>query len=151
MPMAPAAKVLVVDDDPDFVEYTCIVLESQGYEVRTAANGDLALRMMREEKPDVVLLDVMMSYVLEGLNVTRQMRDDPQLRDVPVIMVSAIVSREEAGIFPTDEYLAVDLFLTKPIDPADLLQQVGKLAQSRSESETTNRPPEGGKKEEWWN
>lgn len=126
-------------------------LESQGYEVRTAGNGDLALRLMFEDKPDVLLLDVMMCYALEGLNVTRQMRDDPQLRDVPVSMVSAIVGKEEAGIFPTDEYLALDLFLTKPIDPADLLQQVARLAQSRTESETTNRSRGGGKKEEWWN
>jgi hypothetical protein len=70
---------------------------------------------------------------------------------VPVSMVSAIVGKEEAGIFPTDEYLALDLFLTKLIDPADLLQQVARLAQSRTESETTNRSRGGGKKEEWWN
>ena len=127
MSMSSAGKVLVVDDDPDFVEYTRIVLESQGYEVQTAATADLALRMMREGKPDVVLLDVMMSYVLDGLNVTRQMRADPELGDVPVIMISAIVSREEAGVFPTDEYLAVDTFMTKPVDPADLLAQVARL------------------------
>jgi len=125
--MHPAGKVLIVDDDPDFVEYTRIVLDSQGYEVRSAATADLALRMMREEKPDVVLLDVMMSYVLDGIHIARQMRDDPELRGVPVIMISAIVSREEAGLFPTDEYLAVDAFMNKPIDPTDLLKQVGEL------------------------
>jgi CheY-like chemotaxis protein len=120
-------SILVVDDDPDFLEYTRIVLESQGYSVRTAASADSALRMMREDKPDLVLLDVMMSYVLDGINVTRQMRDDPQLKAVPVIMISAIVSREEAGVFPTDEYLAVDAFMTKPVDPADLLREVARL------------------------
>jgi two-component system alkaline phosphatase synthesis response regulator PhoP len=125
-------SILVVDDDPDFVEYTRIVLESQGYHVKTAATADSALRMMREDKPDLVLLDVMMSYVLDGLNVTRQMRDDPELRKVPVIMISAIVSREEAGVFPTDEYLAVDAFMTKPVDPADLLRQVARLLEGES-------------------
>ncbi|MBC7232820.1 MAG: response regulator [Chloroflexi bacterium] len=139
--MSSAGKVLVVDDDPDFVEYTRIVLESQGYEVRTAATAEQALRMMRQEKPDVALLDVMMSYVLDGLNLTRQMRDDPELRDIPVIMISAIVSREEAGVFPTDEYLAVDAFMTKPVDPADLLQQVAALIQRRKGGETSK----GGK------
>jgi CheY-like chemotaxis protein len=129
-------KVLVVDDDPDFLEYTRIVLESQGYTVQTAATSDVALRMMRADKPDVALLDVMMSYVLDGLNLTRQMRDDPNLKDIPVIMISAIVSREEAGVFPTDEYLAVDAFLTKPVDPANLLNQVAKLIKSRKESGT---------------
>ena len=141
MSMSPAGRVLVVDDDPDFVEYTRIVLESQGYEVQTAANADLALQMMRAHKPDVVLLDVMMSYVLDGLNVTRQMREDPELRDVPVIMISAIVSREEAGVFPTDEYLSVDVFLTKPVDPADLLRQVAKLIHPE-EKVGTSEPPD---------
>jgi CheY-like chemotaxis protein len=132
--MLSAGRILVVDDDPDFVEYTRIVLESQGYEVQTAATTDAALRMMRQNKPDIVLLDVMISYVLDGLNLTRQLRDDPALKDTPVIMISAIVSREEAGVFPTDEYLSVDAFMTKPVDPADLLGQVAKLIQTRQKS-----------------
>ncbi len=132
--MPSAGRILVVDDDPDFVEYTRIVLESQGYEVQTAATTEAALRMMRQDKPDVVLLDVMISYVLDGLNLTRQLRDDPALKDIPVIMISAIVSREEAGVFPTDEYLSVDAFMTKPVDPADLLAQVAKLMQTREKS-----------------
>jgi len=127
-------KILVVDDDPDFVEYTRIVLESRGYEVESAATTELALCLMREDKPDVALLDVMMSYVLDGLNLTRQIRDDPQLRDIPLIMISAIVSREEARVFPTDEYLAVDAFLTKPVDPEDLLEQVARLLGSGQHS-----------------
>ncbi len=130
-------SILVVDDDPDFVEYTRIVLESQGYRVQTAATADAALRMMRGDMPDLVLLDVMMSYVLDGLNVTRQMRDDPELKTVPVIMISAIVSREEAGVFPTDEYLAVDAFMTKPVDPADLLQQVARLLEGEKGPESS--------------
>lgn len=125
--MPSAGKILVIDDDPDFLEYTRIVLESQGYQVRTAASTEVALKMLREDKPDLVLLDVMMTYVLDGLHVTRKIRDDPALKDVPVIMISAIVSRDEAGIFPTDEYLAVDAFMTKPVDPADLLQQIARL------------------------
>jgi CheY-like chemotaxis protein len=129
------AKVLVVDDDPDFVEYTRIVLESQGYEVRTAATADLALQMMHQDKPDIALLDVMMSYVLDGLNLTRQIRDDPELHNIPVIMISAIVSKEEAGVFPTDEYLAVDSFLTKPVDPARLIQEVARLTQHHMQAE----------------
>jgi CheY-like chemotaxis protein len=142
--MSTAGKILVVDDDPDFVEYTRIVLESQGYEVRTAATTELALQMMRQEKPDVALLDVMMSYVLDGLNLTRQMRDDPELRDIPVVMISAIVSKEEAGVFPTDEYLAVDNFMTKPVDPAALLRQVATLIQSHRSSQKGSKAPQAG-------
>jgi len=127
-----AGKIVVVDDDPDFVEYTRIVLESQGYEVRTASTVDLALSLMRQDKPDVALLDVMMSYVLDGINLTHQMCDDPALSDIPVIMISAIVSKEEAGAFPTDGCLSVKAFMTKPVDPGDLLLQVAKLIQGRS-------------------
>ncbi len=125
--MPPTGKVLAVDDDPDFLEYTRIVLESQGYAVRIAASTESALKLMREDVPDVVLLDVMMSYVLDGVHITRQIRDDPALKHVPIIMISAIVSRDEASVFPTDEYLSIDAFMTKPVDPADLLKQVAKL------------------------
>lgn len=141
--MSSVGKILIVDDDPDFVEYTRIVLDSQGYQVRTAAAAEVALRMMREDRPDVVLLDVMMSYVLDGLNIARQMHDDPDLRDVPVIMISAIVSRQEAGLFPTDEYLSVDAFMSKPVDPADLLRQVGELIQRETEDNSQKQGEEG--------
>ncbi len=140
--MSSAGKVLIVDDDPDFLEYTRIVLESHGYQVHTAASGKQALKMMREDKPDLVLLDVMMSYVLDGLNIARQMREDPELRNVPVIMISAIVSREEASMFPTDEYLSVDIFMTKPVDPASLLKQVSRLIQ-RNKSKKKQQNKEG--------
>lgn len=125
--MPSAGKILVVDDDPDFVEYTRIVLESQGYQVRTATTVDQALQLMRQERPDVALLDVMMSYVLDGINLTRQMQDDPQLHDIPIIMISAIVSREEAGAFPVHPDLPVHDFMTKPVDPAALIRQVAEL------------------------
>ena len=128
--MPSTGKVLVVDDDPDFVEYTRIVLESQGYQVRTASTVDQALELMRQERPDVALLDVMMSYVLDGINLTRQMRDDPELRDMPVIMISAIVSKEEAGAFPAEADLVVHHFMTKPVDPGDLIRQVDELVRS---------------------
>ena len=125
--MAAKGKILVVDDDPDFLEFVTIVLESRDYEVYTAENAREGLATMRQVKPDLVLLDVMMSYALDGLNVTREMRSDPELREIPLILISAIVSREEAELFPTDEYLHADLFMSKPIEPAELLEQVGKL------------------------
>jgi CheY-like chemotaxis protein len=133
--MPPTGKVLAVDDDPDFLEYTRIVLESQGYQVRTATSTESALKLMREDVPDIVLLDVMMSYVLDGVHITRQIRDDPALKHVPIIMISAIVSRDEAGVFPTDEYLSIDAFMTKPVDPADLLKQVAKLVPTQDKPE----------------
>ena len=83
-------RILVVDDDPDFVEVTRTVLESEGYAVMTASNGEEALEMARQEIPALILLDVMMAHVLEGVDVSHRLVEDPGLRQVPVVMVSSI-------------------------------------------------------------
>jgi CheY-like chemotaxis protein len=118
------AKVLVVDDDPDFVKVTTRVLEKAGHEVVSAANGAKALQAMRQDAPDVVLLDIMMSYILDGLDVSREMAEDPALKDVPVIMVTSLTGVKGSGMFPTDEYVPVDEWLSKPVDPDTLLGRV---------------------------
>ena len=75
------AKILIVDDDPDFVVVSRTILEGEGYQVLAAANGQQALEIMHWGKPDLVLLDVMMSTTLEGVNVSREMEADPELKD----------------------------------------------------------------------
>jgi CheY-like chemotaxis protein len=120
------AKVLVVDDDPDFVKVTTKVLETGGYEVVSAGNGAQALKSMRQELPDVVLLDIMMSYILDGLDVSREMAEDPALKDLPVIMVTSLTGVKGSQVFPTDEYVPVDEWLSKPIDPDALLARVSE-------------------------
>ncbi len=121
-------NILIVDDDPDYVEIMRTVLQSAGHRVRVAFNGPQGLEMMRQERPSLVLLDVMMSYVLDGLNVSHEMRDDPQLRDVPIIMISSIAGSAYAGMFPTDEYLPVSEWISKPVDPKALVARVAKYA-----------------------
>jgi chemosensory pili system protein ChpA (sensor histidine kinase/response regulator) len=118
------AKVLVVDDDPDFVKVTTKVLETAGHEVVSAANGARALQSMRQEPPDVVLLDIMMSYILDGLDVSREMAEDPELKDIPVIMVTSLTGVKGSGAFPTDEYVPVNEWLAKPVDPETMLARV---------------------------
>jgi CheY-like chemotaxis protein len=118
------AKVLVVDDDPDFVKVTTKVLEQAGHSVISAPNGAKALQTMRKEHPDLVLLDIMMSYILDGLDVSREMAEDPDLKDTPVIMVTSLTSVKGSGVFPTDEYVPVDEWLSKPVDPKVLLDKV---------------------------
>lgn len=120
-------KILVVDDDPDFVEIVRTILNTDGNEVTTAANGDQALKRMREQKPDLVLLDIMMSYVLDGLDVTRKMWEDPALRKIPVIMVTSLTATREAAMFPSDEHMSIDDWISKPVKPADLRERVGRL------------------------
>jgi CheY-like chemotaxis protein len=121
------AKVLVVDDDPDFVKVTSKVLERAGHDVVAAANGAKALQSMRQDTPDVVLLDIMMSYILDGLDVSREMADDPALKDVPVIMVTSLTGVKGSGVFPTDEYIPVDQWLSKPVDPDTLIARINEV------------------------
>ena len=121
-------KILVVDDDRDFIKITRIILESGNYEVLTAGNGEQALEVMRRDKPDLVLLDIMMSYILDGLDVRREMARDEQLRDIPVIMVTSLTGKHARSSLPSDEYIPESEWLHKPIDPTALLQLIkGKL------------------------
>jgi CheY-like chemotaxis protein len=120
-------KILVVDDDPDFVEIARTVLESAGHTVLTAVNGDQALSASKKNRPDLVLLDIMMATVLDGLNVSQAMRADPNLKDVPIVMVTSIADTPHAALFPTDEYMSVDGWISKPINPAELLKTVERL------------------------
>jgi CheY-like chemotaxis protein len=125
----PAATILVVDDDPDFVEIMRTILEANGYQVVTAANGDLALAEVKARRPDLIILDIMMSTVLDGLYVSEQLAKDPNAKDVPVIMASSIADTPYAGAFPMDEQPHMDAWLSKPVDPKTLLGKVAKLLQ----------------------
>ena len=120
-------KVLIVDDDPDFVEIMRLILKAQGYEIVTASSGNKALEAMRESPPDLVLLDVMMTGVLDGVHVAHTISEDPTLSRVPVIMISSIADSSMADVFPTDEYLPIDMWISKPVQPDDLLAKVARV------------------------
>jgi CheY-like chemotaxis protein len=124
------ARILVVDDDPDFVEITRLVLCAHGYCVETASSGDMALRMVRQAAPDLVLLDVMMSGILDGVYVARALSQDPAFGHPPVIMISSIADSPMLGHFPTDEYLPIDSWMSKPVQPAELLRRVARLVET---------------------
>ncbi len=119
-------KILVVDDDRDFIKITRMILQSRNYDVITAANGEEGLEIMRREKPDLVILDVMMSYILEGLDTRRQMDADPNLKNIPVIMSTSLTGDRVQRNLPSDEYVPDSAWLHKPIDPDKLLEQVKK-------------------------
>lgn len=125
------SRILVVDDDPDFAEVVRLVLKTKGYEVETASHGDMALRMMRSEPPDLILLDVMMADVLDGVHLAHTMRADAALKSIPIIMISSIADSPSAGMFPTDEYLPIDMWMSKPVQPNDLLLAVTRLLDGR--------------------
>ncbi len=118
-----SARVLVVDDHPLNVKVLEAKLTSEYYEVITASDGVAALEALRAERPDIVLLDVMMPG-LDGFEVCRRMKDDPELWHIPVIMVTALteVSDRVRGI-----EAGADDFLTKPIDDTALFARLRSL------------------------
>ena len=119
-------KILVVDDDPDFIKITRMILQSQNYQVLTAANGEKGFEVMRKEKPDLGWLDIMMSYILDGLDVRRQMAEDKDLKDIPVIMITSLTGERVRSELPSDEYIPASEWIHKPIDPDKLLDYVKK-------------------------
>ncbi|GAB4483126.1 MAG: hypothetical protein Kow0088_26230 [Anaerolineales bacterium] len=121
------AKILIVDDDPDFVEATRIVLEKAGFTTLSAASGNECYQKMKTEKPDLVILDVIMDTVLDGLTITQRIHEDEEINQIPIIMVTSIANTDYAALFPTDEYIHINAFMSKPVDPAELIRQINKL------------------------
>jgi len=121
------AKILLVDDDADFVESTKMVLESKPYEVIVAVNGSDGLRKAKEEKPDLILLDVIMP-VEDGFTAAEQIKKDPELAKIPVLMLTSYsVKGTETSIPRSRGYaLETDDYIDKPVSPDDLLALVEK-------------------------
>jgi CheY-like chemotaxis protein len=129
----PKAKILIVDDDTDFVFFTKTVLEQDGYEVISAGTGSQGMSTLAREKPQLVILDVIMSSVLDGLTMSRRMAEDPTFRDIPIIMVTSIANTDYCTLFPADESVNIDAFLTKPIKPADLTGKIEEVLSKRKD------------------
>jgi DNA-binding response OmpR family regulator len=125
--MSSQHKVLIIDDDPLFVKSSTAVLEAHGYEVDSAQGGEEGLAKMREQKPDLVLLDVMMDWVLDGVSVSRQMMHESALQQIPIIMITSIRSSEYRDTFPQDEYLHINSWLDKPCSPDVLVAEVASV------------------------
>jgi formate transporter len=122
-----APHILVVDDDPDFVEVTSMILDKEGFQVSTAYNGKEAWQLMQQQRPDMALLDVMMSTTLEGVDLARRMAADPKLKDIPIIMISSIDSTYHAGKLPDSIPLPIDAWLSKPVNPEVLLKTIRRF------------------------
>ncbi|HOK95101.1 MAG TPA: response regulator [Anaerohalosphaeraceae bacterium] len=121
-----AKKVLVIDDDSDFVESIVNLLEARGYNVASASNGKEGVAAAKAEKPDVILLDVMMTTKDEGFNVARELQSIEGIKGTPVIMVTGV--RKEMnlpfGFEPDETWLPVKQILEKPVKPETLLAAV---------------------------
>ena len=121
-----AYRVLIVDDDPEFTEAVTNVLDAKGYDVDSAPNGKIGVAKAKEQKPDIILLDVMMTTKSEGFDVAREMHKDEKLRNVPVIIITGV--RKEMslpfGFEPDETWLPVKGVLEKPVKPEVLLKTI---------------------------
>jgi len=127
------AKILIIDDDPDIILAVQLTLEAAGYQVIDAHNGVEGLKKVKAESPDLIILDVMMDTTTEGFQVTLKLRSpDPAseyaaFRDIPILMLTAIHSTTPLRFGPDEDYLPVDEFVDKPIDPDNLVKKVATL------------------------
>ena len=114
--------ILLVDDEPDFVEVTKMRLEANNFDVITARDGKEGLETARREKPDLILLDVMMPD-MDGFRVLSKLRRSPETQEIPVIMLTA--KGESKSIFKAKDMGSTD-YLIKPCDSEELLRWVKK-------------------------
>ena len=119
-------KILAVDDEKHIVRLVQVNLERAGYEVVAAYDGKEALEKVRDENPDLVVLDVMMPY-MDGFEVLQNLRRNPSTRDIPVIMLTA--KAQDADVFKGWQS-GVDCYLTKPFNPMELLSFVKRIFDS---------------------
>ncbi len=120
--------ILVIDDDIDLVEVIRMTLENEGYRVMDAQTGRRGIEAARREKPDLILLDVMMGTVDEGFQVAYELRGDEATREIPILMLTAVADQTGFAFDPgkDQEYLPVNEFLEKPVSPRKLIDLVRK-------------------------
>ncbi len=124
------AKILIVDDDPDFTVVLKTVLEGESYVVDTAPGRAEGMGKIQADKPDLLLLDVMMSTWSDGFEMARDLKKNPEYKDLPIIMLTGVEERTGIGFKSTagdPEWLPVDGFLDKPVEPSVLLAEVKKV------------------------
>ncbi|MBL7186702.1 MAG: response regulator transcription factor [Phycisphaerae bacterium] len=124
------AKILIVDDDPDFTVMLKTVLEGEGYVVDTAPGRAEGMEKIQADKPDLLLLDVMMVTWSDGFEMARDIRKNPEYKDMPIIMLTGVEQRTGIGFKSSagdPEWLPVDGFLDKPVEPHVLIAEVKKV------------------------
>jgi len=118
--------IMIIDDDPDLVEATKIVLEGAGYAVASSLSAPKGIERIRQGGIDAVLLDVMMAKDTEGFHVAQELREDPKTAGIPIVMLTSVGKHTGFEFSPeTDaDFLPVDVFLEKPVEPKKLLETI---------------------------
>ena len=124
------AKILIIDDDPDISEAMRVVLENKGYDVDNGRDSTEGMEKIKANRPDLIILDVMMTTSQEGFMLSRELKHSEEYKDIPILMLTAV--KEKTGLdFKTEagdeDWLPVEEFLDKPVKPDVLIDKVGEL------------------------
>jgi DNA-binding response OmpR family regulator len=116
-------KILIVEDEESLLKLESILLTSKGYEVRGVPNGMAALESLKEEKPDLILLDIMLPEI-DGFEVCRRIKSEPATKHIPIIMLTAKKSREDMA---RGEQVGADWYITKPFKSAMVIETIQRF------------------------
>jgi CheY-like chemotaxis protein len=124
------AKILIVDDDADFASAIRAILESENYTVIMASDAVEGMEKIRTEKPNLAILDVMMKTWQDGFEMSRELKNNPEFKNMPILMLTG--AKDKTGIdFKSTagdpDWLPVDGFLDKPVEPEQLLSKIKEL------------------------
>ncbi len=122
-------KIVMIDDNKDFLFTVGTFLERNGYIITTADEAEAGFALVKKEKPDLILLDVMMDMLYSGFEIYRQLRIDPDLKKIPIIGISGIADEINVKFDSStdNEYFNPEEFLEKPVDNELLLKKIEKL------------------------
>ena len=123
--MADKKLILLVDDDPDFVEAVRVIVENGGYEVEVAYDGQEGLEAVAERKPDLIVLDVMMP-VMNGHEACAKLKGNEETADIPIILLTAVADRVTTSTYTHRDMLESEAedYMPKPVEPAELLDRI---------------------------
>jgi DNA-binding response OmpR family regulator len=135
--MKEKAVILVVDDDPDIRDSLTIILKSRNYIVRTASNGKEAKKALEDQKPDIIILDIMMATDTEGFDLAYDLRDNPEFKNLPIILLTSFldkVRQEGPGDFAyiLGEQWPAQWLFEKPLDTHKIIERIEDILNERA-------------------
>ena len=125
--------ILIVDDDPDILDNIVTVLETQPYRLATARDGKKCMAMIKEEIPDLLILDLLMPR-MDGWGVIREMRSEPRFANVPIMVLTTVIEDASRRRYELETGIAMDVqeYIQKPVTPSELIRRVETLLGLRS-------------------
>lgn len=129
------AKIIIVDDDPGIRDSLQTILASRHYTVITAADRIEGMDKIKTEKPDLLILDIMMSSWLDGLDMSKTLKEDLQFKDMPIVMLTGVKEKTIFDFRPRaggPDWCSVDAYLDKPVEPDLLLTEIERLLSKKT-------------------